>query len=78
MDRLKLVLDGYSYIKEIIKSYPYLTKEDLKDIKVPLLQIKGFNAVLSVIRLEDKGLLVVEDLIRFSFPSTKNKYGQRA
>lgn len=73
-DRLKLVLGGYSYLKEIINSCPCLSQEDIENIKFPFLQIiMGFNAVLSIVRLEDKGLLVVEDLIRFSFTSSKKQ-----
>lgn len=62
-DKLKLVLGGYSYIKQIIESCPHLNEKDIVDIKIPYLQIMGFRAVVSIIRLHDKGLLITEDLI---------------
>lgn len=71
-DRLKLVISGKTYINEIISTCPYLTKEDILEIKAPFLQITGFRAVLSVIHLKDHGLYVVEDLVKFYFPTTKS------
>ncbi|KAI9356836.1 hypothetical protein BD770DRAFT_389385 [Pilaira anomala] len=70
-DRLKLVLGGACYIKEIVTACPFLDKDDILNIKVPYIQIMGFKAVLSIIRIQDKGLFITEDLMRFSFPSCK-------
>ncbi|CAO3652497.1 unnamed protein product [Mucor hiemalis] len=50
-DKLKLVLGGYSYIKQIVESCPHLNEKELVDIKIPYLQIMGFRAVVSTIRL---------------------------
>lgn len=72
-DILKLVLGGYAYIKQIINSCPHLDEKDIMDIKVPYLQIMGFKAVVSIIRIQDKGLLATEDLMRFCFPFSKKQ-----
>ncbi|MBM6384736.1 MAG: hypothetical protein JSY10_12190 [Paenibacillus sp.] len=72
-DRLKLVLGGYSYIKQIIDSCLHLDERDILDIKVPYLQIMGFKAVVSIVRIQDKGLFVTEDLMSFCFPFSKKQ-----
>jgi hypothetical protein len=72
-DRLKLVLGAKAYLNKIIKSCAYLDEDDIKNIKIPYLQIMGFKAVLSVLGLKDKGVYVVEDVIKFEFPTTKKQ-----
>ncbi|KAG2201064.1 hypothetical protein INT47_010816 [Mucor saturninus] len=62
-DRLKLVLGGMSYLKEIRETCQYLEEKEITGIKIPFIQIMGFNAIVSIIRLEDTGLFVTEDLM---------------
>jgi hypothetical protein len=69
-DRLKLVLGGKLYINEIIKTCPYINESEIANIKLPFVQIMGFKAVLSMITLKDKSVYVVEELMKFRFPST--------
>jgi hypothetical protein len=68
-DRLKLVLGGKAYINEMIKSCPYIDEAEIKKIKLPFVQIMGFNAVLSMISLKDKGVYIIEDVMKFKFPT---------
>jgi hypothetical protein len=69
-DRLKMVLGGKAYINEIIKTCPYINETEITNIKVPLVQIMGFKAVLSMISLKDKSVYVVKYLMKFKFPTT--------
>jgi hypothetical protein len=70
-DRLKLVLGGKAYINDMIKSCPFIDETEIKNIKLPFVQIMGFNAVLSMISLNDKGVYIIEDVMKFKFPTTR-------
>lgn len=43
------------------------------NINVPFAQIMGFEAVLSILAVKYKGVDVVEDLVKFRFPTTKKR-----
>lgn len=43
------------------------------NINVPFAQIMGFEVVLSILAVKDKGVDVVEDLVKFRFPTTKKR-----
>ncbi|KAI7861396.1 hypothetical protein BDF14DRAFT_1870144 [Spinellus fusiger] len=75
-DRLKLVLASKAYINNVIENSPYLAEEDIKNIKIPLIQIMGFEAQLSTISVKEKGIYAVEDLLKFSFPTSKKQIRQ--
>lgn len=72
-DKLELVLGGHSYVKQIIALSPRLSDQDILDIEVPYVQIMGFKAIVSVIHIQDKGLLVTEDVMSFCFPSSEKQ-----
>ncbi|KAI9262653.1 hypothetical protein EDC94DRAFT_694169 [Helicostylum pulchrum] len=71
---IKLALGAKACLNEIIKVGSYLNEDDIKNIKVPYLQIMGFKAVLSVLKLKDNGLYVAEDTLKFQFPTTKKQF----
>lgn len=64
------MLGGKAYLNQLIKNCLHLSEQDLKTIIIPFVQIMGFEAVISGLRIVDKGLYT-KDLARFSFPTTK-------
>lgn len=74
--RFMLVLAAWDYINELIKACPYLQESDITTVQIPYNQIMGFKVVLSVFRIRDKGVYTTEDLMKFSFPTTKKQLRQ--
>ncbi|KAI7891393.1 uncharacterized protein EV154DRAFT_223478 [Mucor mucedo] len=72
-DKLKLILASIAYINDIIINCPYLEEDDYLNIKIPLVQIMGFEGSLSIMRLKDKGVYVVEEIAKLRFPTTKKQ-----
>ncbi|KAI8369259.1 uncharacterized protein BYT42DRAFT_583725 [Radiomyces spectabilis] len=72
-DKLKLVLGAKAYLNEIIANCPHLDEDDIRDIRIPYLQILGFQAVLSVLSIKDKGVYIAEEVFKFDFPTTKKQ-----
>jgi hypothetical protein len=66
-----LVLGGNAYINDMINSCLYIDETEIKKIKLPFVQIMCFNAVLSMISLNDKSAYVIEDVMKFKFPTTR-------
>ncbi|RCH83129.1 hypothetical protein CU097_006986 [Rhizopus azygosporus] len=77
-DRLKLVLAPKAYINGLIANSSYLAEEDIKRIKIPLIQIIGFEAQLTISSVKDKGIFTAEVVFKLSFPTTKKEIEQGA
>lgn len=75
-DRIKLVLASKAYMNSLILSCRHIDNAGILDIKIPFLQIMGFEAQLSILSMQDKELYVVEDLQKFYFPITKKHIRQ--
>ncbi|KAI8369258.1 uncharacterized protein BYT42DRAFT_102063 [Radiomyces spectabilis] len=72
-DRLKLVLGAKAYLNEIIENCPHLDDDDIREIRIPYIQVMGFQAVLSVLSIKDKGVYIAEEISKFDFPTTKKQ-----
>ncbi|GAA5814873.1 hypothetical protein MFLAVUS_008376 [Mucor flavus] len=72
-DRLKLILATKAYINDLVNNSPCLSEEDIVLIKIPFIQIMGFEGLLSIMSLKDKGIYVVEDMQKFKFPTTEKQ-----
>lgn len=72
-DCLKLVISSKAYLNQILKNAKHIDEEQILELKVPFLQVMSFRAVLSIIKLADKNVYVIEDLMRFSFPTAKKQ-----
>ncbi|CEG71033.1 hypothetical protein RMATCC62417_06829 [Rhizopus microsporus] len=77
-DSLKLVLAPKSYINDLIANNPYLAEEDIKKIKIPPIQIIGFEAQLTILSVKDKDIFTAEVVFKLSFPTTKKQIIQGA
>lgn len=60
-------------MNDLIINNLHLEEEDVMNINVPFAQIMGFEAVLSILAVKYKGVDVVEDLVKFRFPTTKKR-----
>lgn len=76
-DRLKLILATKAYINDLVNNSPCLSEEDIVLIKIPFIRIMGFEGLLSIMSLKDKGIYVVEDIQKFKFPTTTKKSQKR-
>ncbi|KAI7895772.1 uncharacterized protein EV154DRAFT_477221 [Mucor mucedo] len=43
---------------EILETSPFLEEKDVVNIKIPMIRIMGFKAVESIVRIQDKGLIL--------------------
>ncbi|ORE02530.1 hypothetical protein BCV72DRAFT_245101 [Rhizopus microsporus var. microsporus] len=67
-DKLKSILATKCHIKNFLETVPYITAEDIKKLKFPIMQIMGMNVHIYVLRLPCRGIYVVDNGFSFSFP----------
>ncbi|KAI8369261.1 uncharacterized protein BYT42DRAFT_548984 [Radiomyces spectabilis] len=67
------MLGAKAYLNEILKGCPHLDEDDVRAIRIPYLQIMGFQAVLFVLYTKDKDVHIAEEVYEFDFPATKKQ-----
>lgn len=67
-DKTKSILASKCHLRNFLKTVPYITPEDIKKLKFPIMQIMGMNVHDYVLRLPCRGVYVVDDEFSFSFP----------
>ncbi|KAI8068787.1 hypothetical protein BDF21DRAFT_454435 [Thamnidium elegans] len=67
-DKLKSILASKRHINNFLKTVPYITAEDIKKLKFPIMQIMGMHVHVYVLRLPCRGIYVVDNEFSFSFP----------
>ncbi|KAG0162407.1 hypothetical protein DFQ30_002101, partial [Apophysomyces sp. BC1015] len=69
-DRLKSVVTTKCHLNAFLESLPYISEEEIADVKFPIVQIMGLEAKVSSLRLVEKKVYLMEDLYSFNFPQT--------
>lgn len=67
-DKLKSILASKCHINNFLQTVPYITAEEIKKLKFPIMQIMGMNVHVYVLRLPYRGIYVVDNEFSFSFP----------
>lgn len=69
-DKLKSTIASKCHLNTFIKELPYIRAQDVPLIKMPIIQIAGFNGKLSVMSLPKKKEYKLEDVFSFCFPKS--------
>ncbi|KAG1228282.1 hypothetical protein G6F35_002376 [Rhizopus arrhizus] len=67
-DKLKSILASKCHINNFLQTVPYITAEEIKKLKFPIMQIMGMDVHVYVLRLPCRGIYVVDNEFSFSFP----------
>lgn len=66
-DKLKSTIASKCHLNTFIKEIPYIRVQDIPFIKMPIIQVAGFNGKLSVMSLPKKKEYKMEDVYSFCF-----------
>lgn len=69
-DKLKSTIASKCHLNTILKEMTFIRGGDVKLVKIPILQIAGFDAKLSVLSLVKKKEYMLEEISSFSFPKS--------
>ncbi|KAI9358471.1 hypothetical protein BD770DRAFT_387377 [Pilaira anomala] len=69
-DLLKLVISSKIHLNELVKDFPGLTSEKIKNVKMPLCVVAGTQFYVYSLSLVSKHLYVIQDVCDMSIPSS--------
>lgn len=72
MDKLKCVIGTKCHINNFLSSTLYIPATEIKNVTFPIIQIMGFDVHVYTLRLANRGIYILQDLISFSFPTSYN------